>query len=66
MSLPLQNIPDQGVKVALYGDQGVGANPEAVLNLIKQENAELIVVAGDFEYTSNPSAWDYQLTNILG
>ncbi len=53
-------------KVAIIGDQGLGTNAVAVLNLIKNESVQMVLHQGDFEYTNNPTAWDNQISNILG
>ena len=53
-------------KVAFIGDQGLGSNARAVLNLIKNEGADAVVHAGDFDYGDNPAGWDVQINNILG
>lgn len=54
------------VRIAFTGDQKTGANPEAVLNMIKAEKAEMLVVAGDFDYSDDPEKWDAMLTKVLG
>ena len=43
-------------KIAFIGDQQLGADPVAVLNLIKSEGASAVVHSGDFDYNDNPSA----------
>ncbi len=52
--------------VAFIGDQGNGSSADAVLNLIKAEGAQATVHNGDFDYASNPTAFDNRVTNILG
>ena len=56
----------QEVKVAFIGDQGLGTNAESVLQLIKNEKADMVIHAGDFDYKNNPTAWDGQINKILG
>ncbi len=53
-------------KIAFIGDQGVGSNSVAVLNLIKTEGAQLMMHQGDFDYNDNPGAWDAQINGIFG
>ncbi|GEM_PF-1074588 len=53
-------------KVAFIGDQELGADPVAVLNLIKSEGASAVVHSGDFDYNDNPSAWENQINSVLG
>ena len=53
-------------KIAFIGDQALGENAVAVLNLIKSENADAVVHSGDFDYNDDPAAWDDQIKAILG
>lgn len=57
---------DENLKVAFFGDQGLGANPVAVLQLIEDEGADMVIHLGDFDYTDDPDAWDAQITSVLG
>lgn len=52
--------------IAFIGDQGNGSNADAVLNLIKNEGAVATVHNGDFDYASNPAAWNTRIDTILG
>lgn len=54
------------VKVAFVGDQGVKPNSLAVMFLIKQEGADLLMVPGDFDYVDSPSIWENTMNLILG
>ena len=63
--------PPPNFKVAIIGDQGIGANAEAVLQLISDESADMVIHLGDFGYgnESDPQTaidWDAQITSILG
>ena len=53
-------------KIAFIGDQGFGENAEAVLKLIKSEDAQAVLHQGDFDYENNPPAWEAQINKILG
>jgi len=53
-------------KVAIIGDQGSGGNAEAVLRLIRDERADMVLHVGDFDYQDNPARWDAAITAILG
>ncbi len=53
------------VRVALIGDQGIGQRARAVLDLIRAESADFLVVLGDFDYEDKPSEWG-QMLNRLG
>jgi len=50
---------EPGLKVAFIGDTGTGANFRAVLQLIKREGADLVLVQGDMNYAflGPGSAW---------
>ncbi len=61
----------QEVKIAFIGDQDINANAKAVLQLIKDEGAELVLHMGDLGYGDESSSqrvidWDNQINNILG
>lgn len=58
--------PPPNFKVAFIGDQGLGANAQAVLTLIQSEGAAMVLHQGDFDYLDNPDAWDQQINDILG
>lgn len=60
-----RDVPEN-FKIAFIGDQGYGANARAVLTLIKNEGADLIMHQGDFDYNDDPAAWDAQINDILG
>ncbi|MHC4141222.1 MAG: metallophosphoesterase family protein [Planctomycetota bacterium] len=59
-------IPPDGFKIAFIGDQGLGPDAQAVLQLIADEGADAVVHSGDFDYDDNPRAWDQQISEILG
>jgi hypothetical protein len=48
------------------GDQALGPNSVAVLNLIKAEGAQAVLHSGDLDYTDNPAAWEAQINGVLG
>jgi predicted phosphodiesterase len=58
--------PKEPVKVAFIGDQGMGPNSLAVLELIKAEKADLVLHQGDFDVSDHPKAWDEQISSVLG
>jgi hypothetical protein len=60
------DLPPVDFKIAFIGDQGLGPDAEAVLNLIKNEGANAVVHQGDFDYVDNPAGWDGQINSILG
>lgn len=54
------------LKAAFIGDQGLGSDAEAVLQLIANEGAQLVLHQGDFDYSDDPNAWDSQINKVLG
>ncbi|HEU0020747.1 MAG TPA: metallophosphoesterase, partial [Dehalococcoidia bacterium] len=58
------------VKVAFIADTGITANAVAVLQLIRDQNADFVLHQGDFGYfEGDPAAapvWDDQLNAVLG
>ena len=47
---------DTNFRVAFIGDQGLDSNAIAVLNLIKDEGAQMVLHQGDLDYEDNPDA----------
>jgi len=54
------------LKVAFLGDQGDNSNTIAVLRQVKAEGAHFLVILGDFDYSSDPNAFDDNLVTGLG
>src|SRR3990172_3504574 len=54
------------VTIAFLGDQGLGGDAEAVLELIRDEGADAVIHMGDFDYEDDPAAWDAQIDAFLG
>ena len=64
---------DSDFRVAFIGDQGSNPNSIAVLNLIKDEGAQMVLHQGDFDYKdlppisdNDPDAWDKMISDVLG
>ena len=57
---------DTDFRVAFIGDQGLGPNAIAVLKLIKDEGADMVLHQGDFDYENDPDRWDRQISDVLG
>ena len=53
-------------KVAFIGDQGLTSGSEAVLELIEEEDADMVLHQGDFDYLDDPDAWNEQINDVLG
>jgi 3',5'-cyclic AMP phosphodiesterase CpdA len=69
--LSLEVLPPPGVvvpnlKVAFIGDQGSGQDAVSVLQLIRDEGADMVIHSGDFDYEDNPTRWDQTITSVLG
>ena len=58
--------PDGGFRVAFIADQDINTNAIAVLDLIKDEGAQLVLHQGDFDYEDDPDKWDRMISNVLG
>ena len=54
------------LKVAFIGDQGRGSSARAVLELIRDEGAVMVLHQGDFDYSDDPEAWDGLISGVLG
>jgi len=57
---------EEALRVAFVGDQGLGPDAVAVLQLIKDRGADFVIHAGDFDYEDDAVAWDGQITSVLG
>ena len=64
---------DVNFRVAFIGDQGHNPQAIAVLNLIKDEGAQMVLHLGDFDYDEvtvydggEPDAWDKMISDVLG
>ena len=64
--LPPLRSPPPNFKVAFIGDQGVNSNAAAVLQLIENEGADMVLHQGDLGYTYTPLEWDAQINSVLG
>lgn len=60
------NATDEDLLVALVGDQGTGSDTEAVYALMLAEGADMVILLGDFDYTSDPETWAAEMTGVLG
>jgi hypothetical protein len=65
-SIVAQQTPPPNLKIAFIGDQGLGPDATAVLNLIKREGAEAVMHSGDLDYADDPVAWEAQINSVLG
>jgi hypothetical protein len=52
--------------VAFIGDQGKDENAFAVMRLIRDEGADMVLHQGDFDYGGDPDLWDDNITSVLG
>ncbi len=51
--------------VAFFGDQGINNNAVAVMNMIKDEGADMIMHAGDLDYVGEPDEWVAQIAEVF-
>jgi predicted phosphodiesterase len=56
----------ENLRVAFFGDHGLGSDSIATLQLVRDEGAEFLVILGDFDYDDDPTAWHEQLDLGLG
>ena len=61
-----QTQPVAEFRVAFIGDQGYGPNSFSVLELIKDEGAQMVLHQGDLDYEDDPDKWDRMISNVLG
>ena len=57
---------DPNFKVAFTGDTGASTNFTNVLNLIRDEGAQMVIHAGDFDYSNRPSTFFPKIDSALG
>ena len=63
---PGLTTPPPDFKVAFIADQGAGDDARAVLELIRDEGAAMVLHQGDFDYGDDPVGWDNLITDVLG
>lgn len=56
----------ENLRVAFFGDNGLGPDSVATLQLVIAEDADFLVILGDFDYEDDPTAWHEQLDAGLG
>ena len=52
------------LRIALVGDQGIGERAKTVLDLVRSESADALVVLGDFDYENKPQRWADMLGSL--
>jgi len=57
---------DKNLKVAMVGDTDHGSNYRQVLELVKADGAQALLVNGDMTYSSNPTAFWDMTDSVLG
>ncbi len=57
---------DTNITIAMFGDQGTTDNSKKVLQMVKSEGTELLIINGDFDYKNDPKAWQQMNETILG
>ncbi len=56
----------RNLKVAFIADQGTSSDARAVLQLIRDEGADMVLHQGDFDYLDDPDLWDGMINDFLG
>jgi predicted phosphodiesterase len=56
----------ENLRIAFFGDHGLGSLSVETLQLVISEDAEALVILGDFDYDDDPTAWHEQLDVGLG
>jgi Calcineurin-like phosphoesterase len=56
----------ENLRVAFFGDHGLGPDSVATLQLVLAEDADFLIILGDFDYKNDPAAWHEQLDEGLG
>jgi len=59
-------VPPANLKIAFTADVGVTSSSKKVLQFIKDEKADALVILGDFDYKDNPALWEKTLNTYLG
>jgi len=61
-------LTEQNLRVAFMGDQDDGSGAVEVLDLIASENADMLLLGGDFDCNipNDPDLWDFMLSDSLG
>ncbi len=57
---------DEYLRIAFFGDHGLGGESESTLELVRSEGAAALVILGDFDYHNDPTAYHNQLDAGLG
>ena len=58
-------IPENGLVLAFFGDQGLKQRSKDVLRLVRQENTSMVFHLGDFDYAHSPDRWIRHIYNEL-
>ena len=61
-----QDVMPPDFTVAFIADQGLHADSRAVMGLIRDEGADMVLHQGDFDYLDYPDGWDQQINDVLG
>lgn len=61
-----QQVPPVNLKIAFTADVGVTSSSKKVLQFIKDEKADALIILGDFDYKDDPALWENTLNTYLG
>jgi len=62
----VEGATPENLRVAFFGDHGLGSESIETLQLVLAEDADFLVILGDFDYGDDPEAWHAQLDEGLG
>lgn len=54
------------LKIAFFGDQGLGTRPRQLLEKIAGERPDLVLHLGDFDYADDPDRWSQTMSALGG
>lgn len=61
-----RDLVPPGFKIAFIGDQGTARSSIAVLELIRDESADMVMHQGDLDYQNDPDNWMKKIDDTLG
>ena len=60
------DVVPEDFRVAIFGDSSLNDDARAVMRLVREEQAQMVLHLGDFDYRSDPEAWEAMLDETLG
>ncbi|MDA1036419.1 MAG: metallophosphoesterase [Chloroflexi bacterium] len=60
------SLTPEDFKIAFIGDQDINSDSKAVLGMIRDEGADMVLHQGDLGYSNGADAWDEMISDTLG